>query len=96
MSALAPTLSAIGQMSGNRMNGWDNNGTSWWGIVMMSIFGVAVIVAIIWGAIAFSRSARPQAPAAPSGPTPVDILNQRYARGELDTAEYEERKRQLA
>jgi putative membrane protein len=94
MSALTPTLTVLGQMSGNRMDGWGNNGTPWWGIVCMSIFGVAIVAAIIWGAISV-RSGRTEPPAPPAGPSPIDTLNQRYARGELDTADYDERKRQL-
>jgi putative membrane protein len=94
MSVLTPTLTVLGQMSGNRMTGWGNNGTPWWGIVCMSVVGVAIIAAMIWGAITL-RSGRTQPSAAPAGPNPVDTLNQRYARGELDTAEYEERKRLL-
>jgi putative membrane protein len=95
MYALAPSLTVLGQMPGNGMDGWAHDGPPWWGIVCMSILGIAVLAAIIWGAITLSRQSRPQPPATPSGPNPIDTLNQRYARGELDTADYEERKRQL-
>jgi putative membrane protein len=94
MPALIPTIAALTQRYGDRMGGYDNQRSGWM-IVLMVIFGVALIGAIIWGAIAVSRSGRHQPPAAPSGPSPREILDQRYARGELDTADYEERKRLL-
>lgn len=34
--------------------------------------------------------------AAASAETPLEILNKRYASGEIDTDEYEERKRELS
>jgi len=94
MSVLAATLPVLGQMRGDHMDGWDN-GTSWWMVAVMSIFAVVVIAAIVVGAIALSRTGRHQPPAGPATPSPIDILNQRYARGEIDTADYEERKRLL-
>jgi putative membrane protein len=82
------------QQYGNRMGG-AGNGRPGLMLLCMAIFGVALIGAIVWGAIAVSRSVRNQAPTTPSGPNARDILDGRYARGEIDTADYEERKRQL-
>lgn len=33
--------------------------------------------------------------ASSSTPTALDVLNERYVRGEIDTADYEERKQQI-
>lgn len=97
MTTLTATLAQMGGY-GNNMDGWDN-GTSWWMVAMMSLFAVAVLAAIIWGAIAISRSGHTNTAAppvsTPTGPSPRDILDRRYAHGEIDTADYEERKSKL-
>jgi putative membrane protein len=41
-------------------------------------------------------SGRNVPPPGPSGPTPREILDRRYASGEITTQEYEERKAKLA
>ncbi|MHA1564394.1 MAG: SHOCT domain-containing protein [Alphaproteobacteria bacterium] len=64
---------------------------------IMMILMVAVIVGIVLLAVrGFSGSARTSAPPhAPSGRTPIDILQERFARGEIDKDEFEERRRIL-
>jgi len=59
-----------------------------WG--MMTIFMIAVIVAVIFLAKGVLGSDRTP----PS--TALDVLNERYARGEIDTAEYNERKNAIS
>jgi len=97
MTTLIATLARIGPYR-DHMDRWDN-GTTWWMVVMMSIFAIAVLAAIVWGIVLVSRSGRGHTgapPAAtPSGPSPRDILDRRYANGEIDTADYEERKSKL-
>ncbi|HEY0721990.1 MAG TPA: SHOCT domain-containing protein [Gammaproteobacteria bacterium] len=68
--------------------GW---GMGWFGFPLMLlfwgvlIFGVVMLVRF-WGEGRSSGSRRPDA---------VDILKERYARGEISLEEYEERKRNL-
>lgn len=57
------------------------------------IIGIAVLILIVW---VFIRYVRPDQ----SSPTkiehsPLDILNERYARGEIDKEEYLEKKKHL-
>ncbi len=59
-----------------------------WG--MMAVFMIAVIVIVLFLIKGFTGSDR-----APSS-TAMDLLNERYARGEIDTAEYNERKNTIS
>jgi putative membrane protein len=61
----------------------------WW------IFWIALVAVVI--AILLLQQSRPQAPppAQRSGPTPLEVLERRYAAGEISTDEFEERKAHL-
>lgn len=65
----------------------------------MTVIGVAVLGVVVWGVVVLSRANRNQISTpptvTPSGPSPRDILDRRYASGEIDTADYEERKSKL-
>ena len=60
----------------------------WFGGGFMWIFWIAVIIFIIWGAKAYTANNNSQKSA-------LDILKERYARGEIDQQEYESKKRDL-
>ncbi len=75
---------------------WDGHPLSmmWgaWGIgmmLMMLVFWVLVIVLLVYGVRWFTGLHHPQTDSA------LDILRQRYARGEISTEEFEEKKRAL-
>ena len=79
-----------GHMMGGVMGHW------LWGPLMM-ILAVAAIVAIVVLVVRW-MGGPPGTGHAPQGPTtksPVDILKERYARGEIDTKEFEERRKAL-
>ena len=66
-----------------------HDGWAWgFGAVMM----VVVWGTIIWGALYFWRRSGPAGPATPDG---VTILRERFARGEIDRTEFEERLAEL-
>lgn len=75
------------------------------GIMMLGgllslVFLVIIIVAAIWliATVARGGSAvnpRLMPPAAPAGQAPLDILQMRYARGEITKEQYEQMKRDL-
>lgn len=65
-------------------HGW---GMGWWWI-----FGFLIFILAIWLILkAVNQSSR----TTNSDKTPLDILNDRYARGEIDKQEYEQRKNDL-
>jgi putative membrane protein len=78
-----------------------NGGWHWmfFGPVMMLLFlgiAVAVIVLIVrWLGGSRHHDAPMLPPTATPGRTPLDILKERFARGEIDKEEFEERRRVL-
>lgn len=58
-------------------------GMGWLGMLMMVLFWVGVLALIIWG---MSTLAAPRRPSVE--PDALEILKQRYARGEISQEEY--------
>ena len=95
------SLAARAQPSQDHPYGWHGGG-DWghmmFGPLMMLVF-VAVVIVLVVLAVRWLGGARHGA-AAGSGPrsdkTPIDILEERYARGEIDKDEFEERRRILS
>lgn len=83
----------------------DNGDMHWWMLVLIAVLVVAVIALVVWLVIMMNRartgvtsgtaSAVAAPPSTPIGPTARQILDERYARGEIDTADYEERRSKL-
>lgn len=76
-------------------------GGGWYGMFLGPLFMILVLVAVIAGVALVTRWFGmpwygPQPPhLTRPGPTPLDILKERFARGEIDKQEYEERRRVL-
>jgi len=74
-----------------------------WGWLMMSlgtILWIAILVVLVWALIRWlntrtSTPAPPPSSGVQSGPTALELLQQRYARGEIDTATYEQMRERL-
>lgn len=83
---------------GPHMMDW---GGGWYGMILGPLFMILVLVTVIAGVVLLVRwlGGPWQGPQAPHhgqpGRTPLDILKERYARGEIDTEEFEERRRVL-
>ena len=75
---------------------WHGGWYGWFlGPIMMIVFlaiAVAVVVLVVRWLGGTGHAATPRAPA---GKTPLDILKERFARGEIDKDEFEERRRVL-
>lgn len=75
----------------------------WYGMILGPLFMVLVIAAALAIVVVVVRALGgsayapppPQAPPHPARPTSLDLLKERYARGEIEKAEFEERRRTL-
>lgn len=70
------------------MWGYYNPGGMWLWMTIYALVGLAVIVAIVAWALARFRH-ETNGNATPAAPSAREILDQRYARGELDAATYQ-------
>lgn len=77
---------------------WDY-GWGWGMMIFGPVMMIAVVVAIVVVAVVVLRwiGEAPRERGTGTGqPTPLDILKERFARGEIDKQEFEERKRLLS
>lgn len=89
-------------MDGWNRNGMMNGGDSVIGGLMMLVFWIAIIVGIVVLIIWLVRQTQSGSlhnhaadTSGTSGETALDILKTRYAKGEIEKAEYEEKKKDL-
>lgn len=76
------------------MYGWYYHGWSWFPGVAMGVGMLLVLVLLIVGAVLFARRYPPAGRVGPSSDA-MHILQDRYARGEIDEQEYQRRREQL-
>ena len=74
------------------MMGWGNHdyGMGWFGGIFMILFWVVVIAGVIF--VFRYLVAAKEGPGEKTARDPMEILKERYARGDISTEEYEERK----
>jgi len=77
------------------MMGWGNHGygMGWFGGIFMILFWAVVIVGIIF-AVRYLTTGK-KGVGERSARDPLEILQERYAKGEIDTEKFEEMKRVL-
>ncbi len=92
------SVPAMAQTYGDHphMGGW---GWGWGGMIFGPILMIAFIALAVAAVVVVVRwldgSGRGGALQAPPGKTPLDILKERFAKGEIDKEEFEERRRVL-
>ncbi|HKX76852.1 MAG TPA: SHOCT domain-containing protein [Acidimicrobiia bacterium] len=67
---------------------WYWHGMGWWGWLMMVAFWVLVVLLVVWAV----RSSTTGGSTEPKEKDPRGILDERFARGEIDPEEYQERR----
>ena len=75
---------------------WDEGG--WMMMIFGPVFMIAALAAAIAGGVLLVRwlGGIPRGgPAYPAATTPLDILKERFAKGEIDATEFEDRRRVL-
>ncbi|MDO8143413.1 MULTISPECIES: SHOCT domain-containing protein [unclassified Isoptericola] len=71
---------------GHMGDGWGMGGAGGWMMLVWVVVWVVVLGLIVWGVVALTRSGRRDDGAAP--PTPTEVLEMRFARGEITDEEY--------
>ena len=72
-------------------------GSGWWGLgwIFMIVFWGLVIIALIFLIRWLARQSRPRAEQDAGRDSALEILRQRYAKGEIDKEEFDQKKRDL-
>jgi len=77
---------------------WHGMDSFGWGFGMafMGLFWIAIVLLIVWLVRSISDRSSERRPPPPPTETPLEILQKRYARGEINRAEFEEKRRDLS
>jgi putative membrane protein len=73
------------------MMGWYHDGAGWGGWLLMTLAMVAFWALVAFAVVAVLRGSRDSTPPARDHRDPLQILDERFARGEVDEAEYHAR-----
>ena len=69
------------------MYGWGDGG--WWMMGISSFIGLLIVVALVWVIVSISRGSGASAAGGPGHARA--LLDERFARGEIDADEYNQR-----
>jgi len=75
------------------MGGW---GMGWFGGIFMVVFWILILVGFVFGIRWLLQATSKKEDSQQHGSQAIDILKERYARGEIDKAQFEAMKRDLA
>lgn len=74
------------------MMGWYHDGMGWGGWIIMTVAMVAFWALVVVAVVAMFRDTQRSAGSTQSRPDPSQILDERFARGEIDEEEYHARR----
>ena len=98
LAMLGTSSAAWAQQQGGPSYGphmWGGGPWMFVGPLMMIVFIAAVVAVVVLMVRWLGASGHGTAPHPPPGGTPLDILKERFARGEIDKEDFEERRRVL-
>jgi putative membrane protein len=94
---LYPTSSVFAQQGRydgpSMMGGW---GMGWFGGIFMVVFWILILVGFVFGIRWLLQATGKKGDSGQRGSRAIDILKERYARGEIDKAQFDSMKRDLA
>jgi putative membrane protein len=71
-------------------------GWGWAGLVFQFLFFAGLVLVIIWGIRTFTNSNQQTFSGISDNSSAINILKKRYAQGEIDKEEFEEKMRDLS
>lgn len=83
-----------GMMGPGMMGRYGYSVSPWWSLAML-LFWVLILVGGVLLVLWLLRQSRPAEPGSPSGPRPLAILDERYAKGELTKEQFEQMRHDL-
>ena len=93
--AVALAQQMLGPYYGPHM--WNGGWAGWFfGPIMMIVFIAVAVVVVVLSVRWLGGPGHAGTPLNPPGKTPIDILKEWFARGEIDKEEFEERRRTLS
>ena len=76
------------------MHDWGMMNWGWGGMIFQVLFWLVIIGLIIWGVKYITGQSR-TSNSSSTGDSALDILKKRYAKGEIDREEFEQKKKDL-